>query len=157
MTDYRRETEAHMIEVAKLLGTVIRSLTRRQWDHDLSKLRDPEQDSFKACASKLNSLVYASDEYEECLRQLKPALDHHYSHNSHHPEFFEGGIGGMTLIDLTELVCDWMSAVKRHPDGSIEASLRINADRFKICPQLQQILENTVKELQSAGGSTGDR
>ena len=31
-------------------------------------------------------LTYGSDEYKACLTEMKPALDHHYAANRHHPE-----------------------------------------------------------------------
>lgn len=40
------------------------------------------------------------DEYRACLREMKPALEHHYASNSHHPEHYSNGIQGMSLFDL---------------------------------------------------------
>jgi hypothetical protein len=96
----------------------------------------------------LRALVYGSDEYKENLKRLKPALDHHYKLNSHHPEHFEYGLHGMTLIDLLEMVSDWKAAVKRHSTGDIKQSLEINTERFAITPQLKNILENTLDLLE---------
>lgn len=59
----------------------------------------------------------------------------------------ENGVNGMSLLDVLEMLCDWKAAGERHADGSIERSLRINRDRFKIGYQLQSILENTAREL----------
>ena len=53
----------------------------------------------------------------------------------------------MSLLDLVEMLADWKAAGKRHKDGSMAASLRINIDRFQISPQLAKILENTLKEM----------
>ncbi len=57
------------------------------------------------------------------------------------------GINGMSLLDLIEMLCDWKAAGERHADGSMERSLTINRERFKISPQLQSILENTAREM----------
>lgn len=53
----------------------------------------------------------------------------------------------MSLLDLIEMLCDWKAAGERHADGSMERSLRLNKDRFKIGDQLQSILQNTAKEM----------
>lgn len=53
-------------------------------------------------------------------------------------------VNGMNLFDLLEMLIDWQCACKRHADGDIQESLRINRDRFALSPQLLQILANTV-------------
>ena len=63
------------------------------------------------------------------------------------------GVDGMSLLDVIEMLCDWKAAGERHADGSIDRSLKVNRERFKISDQLHAILENTVREL---GWSNGD-
>ena len=75
---------------------------------------------------------------------MKPALDHHYAVNSHHPEHYPNGIDDMDLVDLVELTCDWIASSKRHEDGNIYKSISLNKDRFGMSDQLCRILENTV-------------
>lgn len=64
------------------------------------------------------------------------------------PTRVESNICGMNLIDLLEMICDWLSAVKRHNDGSISRSLEVNQKRFGYSDELKQILLNTVNALQ---------
>jgi hypothetical protein len=73
------------------------------------------------------------------------ALKHHYRENSHHPEHYENGVDDMDLLDVIEMLCDWMAAVSRMKDGDIEKSIEINADRFGISEQLKSILINTIR------------
>ncbi|WP_216369609.1 DUF5662 family protein, partial [Brevibacillus sp. MCWH] len=68
--------------------------------------------------------------------------------NSHHPEFYENGVDGMDLFDLVEMVCDWMAAAKRHDDGNIYESLKINKERFGLSDQLYNIIKNTVDKFE---------
>jgi hypothetical protein len=75
------------------------------------------------------------------------ALKNHYEKNSHHPEHFENGIAGMTIMDILEMWADWKSASERHQDGNFERSIQINAKRFNMDPQLVSIFENTRKAL----------
>lgn len=95
----------------------------------------------------LKDLTYGSEEYKKSLAELKPALDHHYSHNSHHPEHYKNGVDDFTLVDLVEMFCDWKAASERHVNGDIFKSIQINKDRFEISEQLAKIFENTINKL----------
>lgn len=53
-------------------------------------------------------------------------------------------INDMNLVDLIEMFCDWKAATMRHHDGNLLKSIKINAERFGINPQLVKILENTA-------------
>ena len=75
---------------------------------------------------------------------MKPALDHHYENNRHHPEHFKNGIKDMTLIDLIEMFCDWKTSSERHESGSILSSIDINKERFGYSEELASILLNTA-------------
>ena len=55
----------------------------------------------------------------------------------------------MNLVDLTEMICDWMAATMRHADGDIYKSLEINRKRFNIPDVLVKILKNTVDDILS--------
>jgi hypothetical protein len=80
----------------------------------------------------LATLEYGSDEYQQCLNELKPALEHHYATYRHHPEHFPNGVNDMNLIDLCEVIADWKAASERHNDGNLIKSIEINAKRFHI-------------------------
>ena len=75
------------------------------------------------------------------------ALKHHYEVNSHHPEHYDNGVAGMSLLDVMEMFCDWRAAAQRHSDGTFKKSLVINQERFAISDQLASIFENTRLEL----------
>jgi hypothetical protein len=123
--DSRIATYEHIQTVQKLLGEVISDLQKRQIAHDQSKLASPEVEVFDEFTPKLKDSTYGSDEYKGFLAAMKPALDHHYAANSHHPEYYSDGIKGMSLLDLIEMVCDWKAATMRHADGSITKSIEI--------------------------------
>lgn len=53
----------------------------------------------------------------------------------------------MSLLDVIEMLCDWKAAGERHTDGSIERSLKVNRERFKISDQLHAILKNSAMEM----------
>ena len=96
---------------------------------------------------QLAKLTYGSEEYKASLEALKPALDHHYASNRHHPEHFKNGINDMTLVDILEMFCDWKASTLRHNDGNFMRSIELNTSRFNIEPQLAQILMNTARMI----------
>ncbi len=168
---------AHIARVRQLLAECSSRIIDRAFAHDASKLEEPEKTMFDTVTGKLKGLTYGSEEYKASLTELKPALDHHYTHNSHHPEHYgflecnlcfeqhpkdwsnqcrqcgNGGftfcpnVAGMNLFDILEMLMDWKAAGERHTDGCIHKSLKINEKRFGISPQLMSILSNTVKAM----------
>lgn len=139
---------AHKKLVATYLQTIANELNRRALVHDDSKFTPEELDDFERMTPILKTLTYGTDEYKAALKELGLALQHHYTTNDHHPEFFSGGVSDMNLIQLIEMVCDWMAAVQRMKDGGdIDKSLEVNQQRFGIDDQLTGILRNTVDKL----------
>jgi hypothetical protein len=140
-------TRAHIQRVASLLIACIKELADKAQAHDASKLGPVEKPIFDQYEDKLRGLDYGSKEYKDTMEEMKPAIDHHYAENRHHPEHFGvHGISGMTLIDLVEMLCDWAAAVQRHHNGNLLKSLEINRERFGIGDQLYAILLNTCRE-----------
>lgn len=145
--DSTADTLKHALRVGELLGQTIRELVDRSISHDRSKTEDPELAVFNEFTPKLKDSTYGSDEYKGFLASMKVGLDHHYAANRHHPEHFEDGIGGMTLVDLIEMLADWRAATERHADGSLVRSLAIQKERFGISDQLEAILWNTARHF----------
>ena len=151
MEDSRPATYEHIQTVQNLLNKVVVDLIDRGEKHDQSKLVDPEKIYFDEYTPRLKGMTYGSDEYKQCLTEMKPALDHHYIHNSHHPEYYSDGIRGMSLSDLIEMLCDWRAATLRHADGDIMKSIEINQKRFGYSDELKQILLNSVPLITDKG------
>lgn len=141
------KTLRHIETVRNYINTVIKELLIRGEQHDQSKLDSPEVELFDKYTTELKGLTYASPEYKETMKKLKPALDHHYANNKHHPDHYANGIKDMTLIDLVEMLCDWKASSMRATDGNILKSIEINQKRFKFTKELKQILENTATWL----------
>lgn len=138
------QTMRHIERVRNLLNVFALKLLDRGEVHDQSKLESPEAEGFAEVTDRLAGTTYGSPEYEEFRRQLKPLLDHHYANNRHHPEHFRDGVNDMNLVDLVEMLIDWKASSERHTDGNILKSIKVNADRFGLSPQLTRILENTA-------------
>lgn len=164
-TDSRVATYQHIQIVQCMIGIVLTDLTKRLLAHDQSKLASPEREIFDEYTPKLAHSTYGSEEYKGFLAGMKPALDHHYRANSHHPEHFAfditglnpelvangQAIRGMNLLDVVEMLCDWKAATLRHKDGDIRKSIDINQKRFGYSDELKQILLNTLPLLQVDG------
>ena len=145
--DSRPATYEHIGQVRGLLIDVATELLRRAHMHDASKLVEPELSVFNEVSPLLHGLTYGSPEYEHARAQMGDALQHHYDHNDHHPEFHERGVAGMDLVELTEMLCDWVAAASRHADGDVRESLEINQRRFGYGDELKGILANTLNRI----------
>jgi hypothetical protein len=147
MPDSTADTLEHIRKVQARINEVRNLLDTRAEVHDASKLREPEKRGFDVMTEQLARLTYGSPEYAAALEANAPAIEHHWKHNTHHPEYFENGVAGMSLLDVVEMLCDWKAASERTKQGSIAASLAHNKRRFGIDDQLAAIIANTVKEL----------
>ena len=161
-----QETKKHIDRVSNLLMWVKDCIINRAIGHDKSKLSPEELPIFVKYTPKLKGCTYGSGEYKQFLAEMKPALDHHYAKNRHHPEhfrlqvaddfeFFEKNkkntICCMNMIDLIEMLCDWLAATERHADGDIYKSIEINQKRFGYSDELKSILINTVQAIKPPG------
>jgi len=140
----KMETIKHIHAVRSYLYLMIEELDARARNHDASKLESPEAEIFGEFTPLLAQTKYGTPEYEELLKKVKPATDNHYAKNRHHPQHHKNGVDDMDLVDLTEMLCDWLAATSRNRDGNIRTSIDINAERFKMSPQLANIFRNTV-------------
>ena len=79
---------------------------------------------------------YGSNGYKKALKKVGPALDLHYSRNSHHPEhnkdpqFGTYTVSDMNLWDIVEMYCDWKAAIRNNPNGSMRQSLRVARSKY---------------------------
>lgn len=134
----------HIADVKTNLGKFITELHERGEIHDASKLQSPEREVYAENFSVLAKTVYGSPEYDALLVRVKPAIEHHYARNRHHPEFHKNGIDDMDLVDLMEMISDWAASTKKNKNGNVHKSIEINTKRFGMAPQLAKIFTNTV-------------
>jgi hypothetical protein len=162
--DSRPDTLEHIETVRKLLVKVVGSLVKRGINHDRSKLEEPEKSTFDRVTPKLRDSEYGSADYGGHLKSMGPALKHHYAHNDHHPEFFDenprkrpdytlgmnlpSSVQHMNIMQLTEMLCDWMAAGRRHdPPTDIHHSIEVNRKRFLIPDAICTLLHVTADEI----------
>jgi len=159
MSESKFKTLRHIETVRNFLNTMVREILTRAERHDQTKLGEFESKIFDEFTPKLRGCTYGSDEYKGYLKEMEPALQSHYLHNRHHPEYFQLGteeyntmcfdspLERMNLIDLLEMVCDWKAATLRHDDGDIFKSIEINQERFGYTDELKRILVQTAHFL----------
>lgn len=145
--DSTAETLKHIRRVSQLLGEGAVELITRAAVHDNTKLQEPEKSYFDQYTEQLSSLEFGTQEYIDCANKLKPAIDHHYSMNSHHPQYYPDGVRGMNLFDLIEMYYDWKASGERTKNGSIIKSIDYNSKRFRMGDTLEKIFKNTAQYL----------
>lgn len=112
--------------------------------HDDSKLKDPREKAlFDYWTPELRRLTFGSDEYKLALDGMGEGVKLHYKANRHHPEHFENGVDDMTLIDVVEMVADWMAAAEAK---NTHVDLDRAAKRFGLSEQLVKIIANQLRE-----------
>jgi hypothetical protein len=142
--DSRADTLAHIQMVRDRLDVFAAELLRRGSVHDASKFSDAEKPAFDRVLPLLPGIPYGSPAYLALEETIRPALEHHFANNSHHPEYYRNrGISGMDLFDVVEMVCDWIASVAGRSGGAL--NLRFNVERFGIDGQLASILANTLE------------
>lgn len=146
--DSRPETHEHIAQVRGLLMGVAHDLEMRAHVHDRSKLEDPELSMFDVYRIKLDEVEHDSPEYRQHLKEMGEALEHHYRENRHHPEHFENGIEGMNLIDLIEMLCDWLAASRRQGDDPEPYITGGGRERFGYGDEIERLLLNTIPAAQ---------
>ena len=144
MYDCTQDVNQHVTAVCGLVSKLCIELAIRGYDHDASKLQEPEKGMYDEYVPKLKTTLYGSLDYKADLAAMDEGLAHHYANNRHHPQHFPNGISGMTLIDLIEMLCDWKAAADAK---GVPLELDYNADRFGIDKQLTMVLQNTLDAL----------
>jgi hypothetical protein len=145
LLNHYKEVIKHKFLVFKYIFDINIALFKRAICHDLSKFSNREAIIFASMTPRLKGSTYGSDEYKSFLEKLGPALEHHYSNNTHHPEHYNGDIKSMSLIDLIEMLCDWRASSKRHKDGDIHKSIDIGQKRFNYSDELKMVFKNSLK------------
>lgn len=147
MSKHTLEISKHKLWVCLYLLKACFALMLRAWKHDLSKYGLYERKYFENYTAVLKNCRYGSKEYHKNLKALRPALKHHYAHNSHHPEHYKKGITEMSALDKIELLCDWRASTRRHKTGNLVKSIQINEQRFKYNKLQKKALLRDSKEI----------
>ena len=137
------EIKQHIDLVNSLIKKLCIELKKAGSKHDASKLQEPEKKYF----NEAGKYQYGTKEYFDSLERLRPAINHHYQANSHHPEHHKDGVSGMTLIDLVEMYCDWRVRAKNECEFLL--NLEICQERFNVSDQIVEIFKNTESAVKN--------
>lgn len=133
----------HIARVKKRLIDFIGELYNRVHTHDVSKLNEPEH-SLWIKMDQEPRYPYGSKEYKDKIERNQKVFELHYKNNSHHPEHYYNGILDMDLIDLIEMLIDWISY---KDEISIEDAVDLidkQSERYNLSMDLQCVLKNTL-------------
>jgi hypothetical protein len=142
----------HTQWVSEGIYLIINQLLLRMLTHDRTKIEAEELDAYAEIVPGFKNFTYGTQEHKDHGAKLGPAWDHHVQHNKHHPEHFEAGLRGMTLIDLIEMVCDWRAASMRGGTFDYDKSIEQFSNRFYPPKEVVSILRNTCKVLDEKCG-----
>ncbi len=133
----------------EILQGFIEELIIRIEEHDLSKLSEPEKSILDKYTPMLGNIMFGSDKYKEIMKKMKPMTEHHYAKNkNHHPDLVVGGVAGMSLVDVVEMLCDFCASSERHPKtGNIHRSIEICTKKFNTGMLFAQCLSLTVQDF----------
>jgi len=95
---------------------------------------------------------YGSPQYVEKMRRWKYVFDHHYKYNRHHPEHFEFGIQGMNLVDIIEMLCDWIGYKDYISITEAISTVEQQMKRYGFSDDLSYIIKNTLIDYFSIMG-----
>lgn len=143
-TDTASCIKNHIKSVQRKLSVLIKELQNRLENHDRSKLEDELW--YWEFMDQEPKYPYGSKEYFSKIKRNEMVFKIHYKKNRHHPEHFMNGINDMNLIDIMEMLCDWISY---KDDISITDAVEVvekQSRRFGFSDELKNILLNTLFE-----------
>lgn len=140
------------------LGT---QLLKRGCEHDNSKF---DTEEFR----KLSQILKAESKeaFTNAAIQLSPderkAIEYHWEHNRHHPEFFVSPSDEMSELDIMEMVCDWFARSIQYKTDFIPFITERQENRFhftdkvfsrilKYCNLLQKLYNEANNQTNKEG------
>ena len=149
--DTEEYIKGHISRVRKHINIFVQLLLKRAINHDKSKLEEPELSWWKEM-DKEPRYPYGSEEYKQKIKRWDKVFKHHYKYNRHHPEHYEYGVSEMTLVDIVEMMCDWLG----YKDTiTISEALKVCDEqmrRYNIPDGIRQIIFNTLLRYYSLMG-----
>ncbi len=147
---FLNDLKVHKAKVEENILKIIKELNKRLKEHDNDKLQNPIiYDKYAKYSQKQRSLPYGSKEREEIENgsAMGEATRLHVIGNRHHFYDERNSITNnlVDLVDLIEVLCDWISAMRRNPLTKDEEIERLNLifEKHKIPNTFRQLLLNT--------------
>ena len=135
---------SHINRVQKWIGKFSSILFIRGVNHDKSKLCEPELSLWKKMDEEPR-YPYGTLKYKEKLNRYKEVFQHHYMHNKHHPEHWSGYYSEMDLMDVIEMLCDWLGYKEDITLKEAETLVNQQCERYGFNDTFRHLLYNTLK------------
>ena len=136
----------HIFGVRRRVTRVCTALMDRAITHDNSKYSENELDDHISMGDEMDEIKYGTDAYYAIKRKYEALSTEHLANNRHHPEHHQNGIDDMNLVDVIEMLCDWLTG-SENTGTPVERSLEINEERYHVSPQLMKLLRNTIRDF----------
>lgn len=104
------------------------SLFKRGSEHDNSKF---DTEEFTRLSKILKSKKCFIDAKTQLSKEERKAIQYHWEHNRHHPEFHVEPSDDMSELDILEMVCDWYARSKQYGTEFIPFVMERQENRFK--------------------------
>lgn len=88
---------------------------------------------------------YGTPKYKEKLNRYKEVFQHHYKHNKHHPEHWSEYYCDMDLMDVIEMLCDWLGYKEDITLKEAEILVNQQCERYGFNDTFRHLLYNTLK------------
>lgn len=139
------DTHEHKMRVQIIMGQVSRDIMTRGRTHDNSKLKSPEKEAYQEIHEKLKSVRIGTPQYNDLVRG-NVATGLHYKNNDHHTQHFEYGIFDMNLMQITEMLADWVATSEAKRTNVIEL-LPTLMEQNGIPENYYMVLKNTLEYM----------
>lgn len=141
--DTKEYVLSHIRSVRVKLEVIIEEFKKRLLHHDQSKLESPEYELWRKMDEEPR-YKYGTPEYFDKIQRYKKVFDLHYKHNSHHPEHYENRILDMDLVDVLEMLIDWISYKNNIRITEAIELIDQQSKRYNLSEELTCILKNTL-------------
>ena len=141
----------HTFGVRSRVTRICTALMTRAITHDNSKYSENELDDHISMAEEMDGIKYGTDAYYAIKRKYETLSAEHFANNRHHPEHHPNGLNDMNLVDVIEMLCDWLTG-SENTGTPVERSLEINEKRYNVSPQLMKLLRNTIRDFETKKG-----
>lgn len=135
----------HQNTVKKWLSHFSSILQSRVLIHDRSKLKEPELSLWKKMDEE-PMYPYGSKEYSDKLKRHHHVFELHWKNpdNRHHPEHFTDPTAEMDLIDMVEMLCDWLGYKETLSYAEASKLVEQQCKRFNFPEEFRSLLLNTL-------------
>jgi len=134
---------SHIDRVKSWISRFATILYSRGIHHDESKLQEPEYSLWKKMDEEPR-YPYGTQQYKDKLERHKKVFKLHYRKNRHHPEHWNGWYSEMDLVDMIEMMCDWLGYKENISLSEAQKLIETQCKRYGFSNEMRGLLYNTL-------------